>query len=1171
MIKAILIFLLWSTAMAENKVAQIVNLRKQARAASKKDKVKLYPKIYKLMQQLSQQEWEHPIVKDLDKFFQKSSKKGGGSWYAQQAERPARASRPRGSGAATPAAGRLIGSPEYKLKREGPPRLVHYQGRKVYLPPRIKAKLIADLNAVGWKGDFPVTSAFRTVGQVDALFRGKGRKPKFDRFLNDSKIPASYKNKLKNLVYSGVLKTNYEDYMAKQALPKRDGKKHFYSKNERDKNIPPIIWRDRGKLNLALRKLLNERGAFNGTAAQKKAYIADLEEVIKGVRQKFGGFASKHLEGDKVDIYQNAFFFPGGSKMLQKLQDERGWYVHPESFREGKPTESNVFDVDLDGIDGKGSKIDFSKEKDYIDPVSKGKVLSHKEHRKLERDMDTGDYQRIKQQAEKLDEPIVEEESEETITEETPTETATEEAPPETPPITPETGMPYEDVSGVMGEVDKVIPDIQSRPTHPGAVDTEPELGTLNQPELQQLDEQAIKQDSLPELPAPEVAPEQMPLDQPESTPLVYRKGTPEFEKAEEEQFWAAKDGGEVKKYSSGELVEKEKIKEEAEMGPAFPGQQPIVQEPVLPKGETITGEAPITPEQFQAQPDQSIQPTQPVQPPPTETIDEVVLEYVQGGKGPKEREKLNQMVKEGKTTREEIAKTIKKYDKPAPQEPEDVMAAHARDYGKKPGPMMRKGLGLEKEEVEKISKTYKPKPDVVEESGFEKVMKSLSGIPSDTDKKKVNDPEAYANEMMEMDQKFQADIKQALKDEAEADVELQKVEPYRFWHSMSTPAKIVSALGALVAGYSLPAEGAAAAYNMINSVIDADVKSQQLDVDHAMRVRKEATRRATNAIERRAKIVGNPETRFKIMEISRNLKANQAVKDQNNFKTRQKAHIMRNPEQAEQLFKYNPHMYHKMYSPEERKYHRRVNENLKKAYKDNNVSNVINAANAMENTFMDMDWKKVKGKMKLMKYDIAEPSGAGDMALVFSFMKMLDPGSVVREGEFKTAAGMNPQYLYFARKWNRFMEGEMFTTKDRLAFMGEVHRMLKAKVQDSNRVYDMYAKDLTRQGYPAIFILGKPISMNSLPSMKVNKAIKDIMQRKGVDREKAIKIFNAARKRLAAKKRGVKFDKTGKPVISKPALTEEQRKKMTPQQIAEYEGKPLIGNEQFPIISRMF
>ena len=93
---------------------------------------------------------------------------------------------------------------------------------------------------------------------------------------------------------------------------------------------------------------------------------------------------------------------------------------------------------------------------------------------------------------------------------------------------------------------------------------------------------------------------------------------------------------------------------------------------------------------------------------------------------------------------------------------------------------------------------------------------------------------------------------------------------------------------------------------------------------------------------------------------------------------------------------------------------------------------------------------------------------------------------------------------------------------------------------------------------------------------MKVNKAITDIMQRKNVDREKAIKIFNAARKRVAAKKRGVKFDKTGKPIPqSKPPLTKEQRDKMMREggwkAVAEYEGKPLIGNKQFPIISRMW
>ena len=31
-------------------------------------------------------------------------------------------------------------------------------------------------------------------------------------------------------------------------------------------------------------------------------------------------------------------------------------------------------------------------------------------------------------------------------------------------------------------------------------------------------------------------------------------------------------------------------------------------------------------------------------------------------------------------------------------------------------------------------------------------------------------------------------------------------------------------------------------------------------------------------------------------------------------------------------------------------------------------------------------------------------PDAAGDMALIFSYMKMLDPNSTVREGEYATA-----------------------------------------------------------------------------------------------------------------------------------------------------------------------
>ena len=50
------------------------------------------------------------------------------------------------------------------------------------------------------------------------------------------------------------------------------------------------------------------------------------------------------------------------------------------------------------------------------------------------------------------------------------------------------------------------------------------------------------------------------------------------------------------------------------------------------------------------------------------------------------------------------------------------------------------------------------------------------------------------------------------------------------------------------------------------------------------------------------------------------------------------------------------------------------------------------------------------------IKQAAEDPSAAGDLALIFNYMKLLDPGSVVRESEFATAAG--------ARGWLNTPEG---------------------------------------------------------------------------------------------------------------------------------------------------
>lgn len=94
-----------------------------------------------------------------------------------------------------------------------------------------------------------------------------------------------------------------------------------------------------------------------------------------------------------------------------------------------------------------------------------------------------------------------------------------------------------------------------------------------------------------------------------------------------------------------------------------------------------------------------------------------------------------------------------------------------------------------------------------------------------------------------------------------------------------------------------------------------------------------------------------------------------------------------------------------------------------------------------------------------------ADPSAAGDLALIFSYMKILDPGSVVREQEFANAqnAGGVPDRV--RAQYNKVLNGERlsesmrddFITKARQIYGGQSKRhekTVKAR-------YEKLAKDL--------------------------------------------------------------------------------------------------------------
>ena len=84
-------------------------------------------------------------------------------------------------------------------------------------------------------------------------------------------------------------------------------------------------------------------------------------------------------------------------------------------------------------------------------------------------------------------------------------------------------------------------------------------------------------------------------------------------------------------------------------------------------------------------------------------------------------------------------------------------------------------------------------------------------------------------------------------------------------------------------------------------------------------------------------------------------------------------------------------------------------------------------------------------------------PSPAGDIALVYGFMKVLDPGSVVREGEFATAqnAGSVPDSV--RNMYNKALSGERLGEKVRTDFLQQARNIVESQRVMSKDLIDRY------------------------------------------------------------------------------------------------------------------
>lgn len=88
-----------------------------------------------------------------------------------------------------------------------------------------------------------------------------------------------------------------------------------------------------------------------------------------------------------------------------------------------------------------------------------------------------------------------------------------------------------------------------------------------------------------------------------------------------------------------------------------------------------------------------------------------------------------------------------------------------------------------------------------------------------------------------------------------------------------------------------------------------------------------------------------------------------------------------------------------------------------------------------------------------------SDPSAAGDLALIFNYMKVLDPSSVVRESEFATAenAGSVPERTRAA--YNKVLRGERLSEPQRKDFLDRTERLYKPQRKSQQRLMKSYSE----------------------------------------------------------------------------------------------------------------
>lgn len=105
--------------------------------------------------------------------------------------------------------------------------------------------------------------------------------------------------------------------------------------------------------------------------------------------------------------------------------------------------------------------------------------------------------------------------------------------------------------------------------------------------------------------------------------------------------------------------------------------------------------------------------------------------------------------------------------------------------------------------------------------------------------------------------------------------------------------------------------------------------------------------------------------------------------------------------------------------------------------------------------------YQTIRNGYEKIRSSAALDSGPGDISTIFAYMKMLDPTSVVREGEFATAENAGGVGGQIANLYNKVLSGERLTPELRKQFLAsadQIYKEASGNLTDINSQYSTRA-----------------------------------------------------------------------------------------------------------------